>query len=100
MCIRDRKYFNQISEKVKKERKELTGKLRQSGFEVPDSFANFVLAENKNYKASDIYDKLVQQNIYVRYFDLPGLSNKLRITVGTKEQNDKLLSALQQIVSG
>jgi len=99
-AIKDQKYFNQISEKVKKERKELTGKLRQSGFEVPDSFANFVLAENKNYKASDIYDKLVQQNIYVRYFDLPGLNNKLRITVGTKEQNDKLLSALQQIVSG
>ena len=99
-AIKDQKYFNQISEKVKKERKELTGKLRQSGFEVPDSFANFVLAENRNYKASDIYDKLVQQNIYVRYFDLPGLSNKLRITVGTKEQNDKLISALQQIVSG
>ena len=92
--------FNQTTEKVKKERKELTGKLRQSGFEVPDSFANFVLAENRNYKASDIYDKLVQRNIYVRYFDLPGLNNKLRITVGTKEQNDKLLSALQQIVSG
>jgi len=98
-AIKDQKYFNQISEKIMKEREELTGKLRQSGFEVPDSFANFVLAENSNCKASDIYDKLVQRNIYVRYFDLPGLSNKLRITVGTKEQNDKLISALQQIVS-
>jgi len=99
-AIKDQKYFKETTEKVKKERKELTDKLRQSGFEVPDSFANFVLAENKNYKASDIYDKLVQRNIYVRYFDLPGLSNKLRITVGTKEQNDKLISALQQIISG
>jgi histidinol-phosphate aminotransferase len=105
-AIKDRKYFKENVEKVKKERKRLTEELRALKFEVPDSFANFVLAESKNRqdalrhcKASEIYDKLVQQNIYVRYFDLPGLSDKLRITVGKKEQNDKLLTALKEILS-
>jgi len=98
-AIKDRKYFKENVEKVKRQRERLTEQLRALKFELPRSYANFLLAESKNCKAGDIYDKLVQRNIYVRFFDLPGLSDKLRITVGTSEQNDKLLSALKEIVS-
>ena len=98
-AIKDREYFRQVTEKVKKERTKLTDSLRQLGFEVPKSQANFVLAASKNCKASQIYDKLVERNIYVRYFDTPGLNDKLRITVGTSEQDDKLISALKEILS-
>jgi histidinol-phosphate aminotransferase len=98
-AIRDRKYFAENIEKVKKERKRLTEKLRALGFIVPKSYANFVLADSKGFKASEIYDKLVRRNIYVRYFDLAGLDNKLRISVGTKEQNNKLLYNLNKILS-
>jgi len=97
-AIKDQKYFKETIEKVKNERKKLTEKLRELAFEVPESHANFLLADSKSFKASEIYDKLVQRNIYVRYFDLPGLSNKLRITVGTGEQNDKLIFALKEIL--
>jgi histidinol-phosphate aminotransferase len=57
-----------------------------------------VLAKS-SYPASEIYDKLIQRNIYVRYFDLPGLGDKLRITVGTAKQNDRLIAALKEILS-
>ena len=98
-AIKDRKYFREITEKVKKERKRLTEELRALKFEVSKSSANFVLVRSENCKASEIYDKLVQRNIYVRYFDLPLLDDKLRITVGKKEQNDKLIFALKEILS-
>jgi len=98
-AIKDQKYFRENIEKVKKDRQLLTAQLRALNFAVPNSSANFVLAENKNCNASVIYDKLVQRNIYVRYFSLPGLTNKLRITVGTSEQNDKLILALKEIIS-
>ena len=98
-AIKDRRYSEKNIEKVKKERKRLTEGLRALKFEVSNSFANFVLAESKNCKASEIYDKLVQRNIYVRYFDLPLLSDKLRITVGREKQNDKLIFALKEILS-
>ena len=97
-AIKDQNYFNENIKKVKKERKRLTEELRALKFEVSDSFANFVLAESKNCKAGEIYDKLVQRNIYVRYFARPGLDDKLRITVGTNEQNDKLLSSLKEML--
>ena len=98
-AIEDQQYFKKNVEKVKKARKELTEQLRNLGFDVPGSCANFVLAKSGNYKAGDIYDKLVQRNIYVRYFDSPSLRDKLRITVGTTEQNDRLISALKEILS-
>jgi len=97
-AIKDQEYFRQTTEKVKKARDLLTEQLRALKFEVPRSYSNFVLAETKRCQARVIYDKLVQRNIYVRYFDLPGLENKLRITVGTTEQNDKVILALKEIL--
>jgi histidinol-phosphate aminotransferase len=98
-AIKDQEYFREITEKIKKDRDILVAQLRALKFKVPDSFANFVLAESKNCEASVVYEKLKQRSIYIRYFDLPGLNNKLRITVGTSEQNDRLILALKEILS-
>jgi histidinol-phosphate aminotransferase len=99
-AIKDQEHFRQTTEKVKKARDLLTAQLRALKFEAPRSYSNFVLAESKDQNAGDIYDKLVQRNIYIRYFDLPGLENKLRITIGTDEQNDRVILALKEILSG
>jgi histidinol-phosphate aminotransferase len=96
-AIKDQEYFRANVEKVKAERTRLTKALRSMGFDVPESYSNFVLVQCKDCKASEVYDKLVEQNIYVRYFDSPGLDDKLRITVGTRRQNDKLIGALKEI---
>ena len=98
-AIRDQSYFQQNIKKVKDERARLTQQLRDLGLDVPDSSGNFVLAKCKNHKAVEIYEKLVERKIYVRYFDYPNLNDKLRITVGTSEQNDKLLVALKKSLS-
>ena len=98
-AIKDQKYFSETTEKVKKARSILTEQLRDLKFEVPQSSANFVLARSKNSQAGEIFEKLKELSIYVRYFDLPGLDDKLRITVGTDEQNNKLISALKEILS-
>jgi histidinol-phosphate aminotransferase len=97
-AISDQAYFRKNIKKVKNERKRLTKQLRSLGFDVPDSSSNFVLARCKNSKASEIYEKLTRRNIFVRYFAYPQIEDKLRITIGTPEQNDKLLSALKEIL--
>lgn len=97
-AIKDRDYFQRTIKKVKQQRAKLTEQLRKLGFTVPDSSSNFMLAKCKNCPAREIYDKLAEQNIYVRYFDVSGLDDKLRITVGTEEQNNKLLEALSKIL--
>jgi len=98
-AIKDQDYFKNNVKKVKNERTRLTEELRKLGLVAWDSQANFVLAQCEGPGASEIYEKLAQRNIYVRYFDQPGVADKLRITVGTKEQNDKLISAVKEIIS-
>jgi len=97
-AIKDQPHVRANIEKVKSERGRLSEQLRTMGFEVPDSQTNFILACCLRKPAKDIYDALVQKNIFVRYFTLPGLEDKLRITIGTPEQNDTLLSVLKEIV--
>ena len=96
-AIKDQEYFRANIEKVKTERARLTEALRGMDFIVPDSSSNFLLAQCKGCNAGDIYDKLVERNIYVRFFNVPGLDDKLRITVGTSKQDDKLIEALRLI---
>lgn len=97
-AINDQKHHKENVGKVKAERARLTEQLRSLGFAVPDSSANFIFAQARDARANEIYDKLVERNIYVRYFRMPGLEDKLRISVGTKEQNDKLLAAMKDIL--
>jgi histidinol-phosphate aminotransferase len=97
-AIKDQDYFRQTTEEVKKARESLIAQLRDLKFKVPASHANFVLAQTISCPASEIYDKLVGRNIFVRYFNLPGLADKLRITVGKIEQNERLILALKEIL--
>lgn len=99
-AIKDQECHNETVERIKKGRTLLTAQLRALKFVVPESSANFVLAASRDAPADKIYQQLVERNIYVRYFDSPGLADKLRITVGTSEQNDRLILALKEILAG
>jgi len=104
-AIKDQAYFRQNVEKIKQERRRLTEQLRTMGFAVADSNSNFVFAKvrAKNLSplpAASVQEQLAQRNIFIRYWNTPGISDKLRISVGTKEQNEKLIEALKEILSG
>jgi histidinol-phosphate aminotransferase len=47
--------------------------------------------------AKAIYESLKAQGIFVRYFDQDRLRDKLRITVGSVEENDQLLAAIKAL---
>ncbi len=96
--MRDQAYKNQCVEKVKVSRSQLTVDLKQLGFEVPETQTNFLLVTPLNNNAESIYLGLKERGILVRYFKQPGLDNKLRITVGTDEQNHILIEALIHLI--
>jgi histidinol-phosphate aminotransferase len=98
-AIRDQAYHRVCVAKVKTERTRLTAELRKLGLEVADSESNFVLARSPKVPAKDIYRALADRNIFVRYFALPGLDDKLRISIGTPEQDNRLLESLRAILA-
>ncbi len=95
--VEDEDYFNRVISRVVSSRERLTAGLRALGFNLPDSSANFVFAEHSNHAANDICEYLKTKDIYVRYFSKPRIDNRLRITVGTDGEIDKLLDALSEL---
>lgn len=97
-AMRDQAYKNECAEKVKASRAKLAVDLKQLGFRLWDSQANFLWAQPQSGNAEQIYLALKERGILVRYFKQPGLEDKLRITVGTDEQNQILVEALIHLV--
>ena len=93
-AIQDQAYFKQNVAKIVAERARLTGELRRLGYDVPDSQSNFILVTVGDPAAKQLYDKLQGENIFVRYWEQGELRDKLRISIGTPEQNDALLEVI------
>ena len=100
-AMRDQAYKNKCVERVKRSRKILGDQLADLGFTVPKyPRGNFLLVTPpvSDHTADDLQAALKERNILVRYFREPGLDDKLRITVGTDEQNQKLIDELGDIL--
>ncbi|RKZ92005.1 MAG: histidinol-phosphate transaminase [Gammaproteobacteria bacterium] len=97
-AIQDQPHLTENVQKIIHERTRVTEQLLLMGFEVNNSQTNFILAQSSQKNAKDIHERLTRQNIYIRYFELPGLRDKLRITIGMPQQNDRLLAALSEII--
>jgi histidinol-phosphate aminotransferase len=96
-ALQDQESAKKTWEYVRGERQRLTSELQAEGWSVLPSQANFVLATVPGGRARDAYQKLKQQGILVRYFDKPGLTDKLRITVGRAEENNALLAGIKSL---
>jgi histidinol-phosphate aminotransferase len=96
-AILDQEYARRSWEHVKAERQRLTAELQQMGWSVLPSHANFILTTVPGGRAKQAYLKLKQQGILVRFFDKPGLNDKIRITVGTGQENNALLAGIREM---
>lgn len=85
---------------IRSERERLSKALRGLGFSIPPSQANFLLARwPQTPSAEGLYKNLKRKLILVRYFPHPRLRQSLRVTVGTPEQNNRLIKALKAVLS-
>ena len=92
----DQAYFEEQLQKVISSREKLVDDLTTLGFKVLPSKANFIFASHSVHDAGKLAQKLREQGIIVRYFNKPRINQFLRITVGTDEQNMRLVQTLKQ----
>ncbi len=95
-AVEDEEYFQATLKRVTATRDRLTAELRKMGFTLPDSRTNFVFTSHPRYSAKEIFEFLKTRDIYVRWFNKPRIDNYLRITVGTDEDTDTLIKALNE----
>jgi histidinol-phosphate aminotransferase len=98
-AVRDEAYFKECCGKIVKTREKAEKELTRLGFVFPKSYANFIFASHKTVPAKTIFEKLKENDIYVRYWDKDRIRNYLRITIGTDEQMEKLYGALERILA-
>jgi histidinol-phosphate aminotransferase len=100
-AIRDQAHKNRNVEKVLRSRATLHQNLVELGFRVWPSEGNFLLVQPSKISADSgcaalaLQQHLKTQGILVRHFNLPGVADKLRITVGTDPQNEQLCRNLK-----
>ena len=95
---RDEAYTHDICRRVAETRESASGKLTGLGFRVLPSQTNFLFASHKEVPAKVLFAALREKGVLVRYFNKPRIDNFLRITVGTEEEMEALLTALMEIL--
>ncbi|MDE5616950.1 MAG: aminotransferase class I/II-fold pyridoxal phosphate-dependent enzyme, partial [Clostridia bacterium] len=98
-ALENNKYFNAQVDKIISTRDEYADKLREIGFDVLPSNANFLFAKHNDIKASELYYQLKKQGVLVRHFNQARIDDYLRITVGAENEMEALMKALNKIIA-
>lgn len=98
-AIRDKEYFRATIAKINATRDHTAGELREMGFTVCESSANFLFARHESVPGKIILDGLRNRGILVRWWDKSRIRDYLRITVGTEEDMKALCKAVGEIIA-
>ncbi|WP_029322776.1 histidinol-phosphate transaminase [Butyrivibrio sp. AE3004] len=93
--IRDDAYFKETCAKIIATRERVKKELSELGFTFPDSKANFIFAKHERVTGEELFLTLKEARIFVRHWNTDRISDYLRITIGTDEEMDKLISFLE-----
>ena len=96
-ALQDLPWMARNVSRIQRSRRKLIRGLKKMGFHVYPSQANFVMARREGENLRGLYEELKRRKILVRYFDLPGLQDSLRITVGTPQEVRALLKELESM---
>lgn len=99
-ALGENSYYMENCKKIADTRAYTATKLQQLGFEVLPSSANFVFAKHPDFSGEEIYKKLREKGILVRHFTAKRICEFNRITIGSREEMEKFIEAIQQIVKG
>lgn len=98
-AFEDDAYFRQCRDAVINSPERLSAGLRERGFTVLPSAANFVLVTHPQYDAVWLAARLRERAIVVRHLAQPRIAQYLRISIGTDAECDALLQALDAILN-
>ena len=90
-ALQDMPWMARNARRIQQSRKRATSALQRMGYDVYPSHANFILARQKGRNLKPVYEELKRRRILVRYFDVAGLQDCLRITIGTPKEIQALI---------
>jgi len=88
-------YYKNINDRIQRTREVFSKRLRDAGWDVLPSLTNFVFVRKEGLDGKKIYDTLKSYGILVRFFNHPGITDFVRISIGTEEDMLKLLEIMK-----
>ena len=99
-AIQDQDHHKKIVEHVISERAALAESLRELRFEVSPSAANFLFVQPPpGSHAGALADALRERRVLIRHYDREPIAGWFRITIGTRDQHERLLDALKEVLN-
>lgn len=96
-AIHDRKYLEETLALISREKRRLYEEIEKLGLEYIPSETNFFLIDLKR-EAEPVFESLLTKGVIVRSMKSYGLSEYIRITVGTEEENSSFIAALAEVL--
>ena len=97
-AVEDDAYFQKCTAAVAGNREWTRKELEALGFTVLPSSANFLFAKSDSVPGGELYRRLKENGILVRWFDADRIRDYVRITIGSLEQMVALVDQLDQMM--
>lgn len=96
--LEDAEYTKRNCQAIIENRSFAAKELKSLGFEMTDSYANFLFAKHPRISGEALYSALRERGILVRHFEKPRIADYNRITVGSREQMEILIQTIRTIL--
>jgi histidinol-phosphate aminotransferase len=97
-ALDDKEYYPRIAKLMEEDKEMYFNEFsRLQGFTPFPSEANFILVRYPKALKQGLKSGVERRDVIVKFLDDPGLEDCIRITVGTKEQNAKVMDAFKQV---
>ncbi|MFO7849092.1 MAG: histidinol-phosphate transaminase, partial [Spirochaetia bacterium] len=97
VSLLDSEHFDTARRRIIASRERTAEELSRTGWYVIPSQANFIFARHPSIPGKDIYERLREKGILVRYFGTSGIEDFVRISIGTDEEMEKLIQAARSL---
>lgn len=97
-AIKDDEYFKKTRDMVIETRGWFTEKMRELGFTVLESKANFVFCKPREISGTEYFEELRKRAVVVRHWDKDPIRDYVRITIGRDEDMQRLIEVTEEIL--
>ena len=98
LSLEKESYFQECRKEILLSRRYTSDALRALGFSVTDSQTNFIFAKSPRLSGKALYLALKEKGILVRHFKKERIGEYVRITIGSREEMERLIHAAEECI--
>ena len=91
-------YYQEKCREIEETRAWTTAQLKELGFTVLPSKANFIFVKTDKMDGGELYKTLKTKGILVRHFTNPRICQFNRVTIGTREQMQTFVNTVKEVL--